>query len=293
MPAAEVDVDDDLVRALLAEQHPDLAELPLTLVASGWDNVLYRLGDELSVRLPRRALAAPLIEQEQRWLPELAPILPLPVPVPIRTGAPSDDYPWRWSICRWLDGATALESTIDDFDAAAISLGAFGRALHVPAPEDAPINGWFRGVDLALRDDAVQERINQLGTTIDAATVRARWAEFVAVPAWSAPPVWLHGDTHPGNILVNDGAVSAIIDFGDLTKGDPATDIAIAWMLLPPSSRPVFRDAVGVDDDTWRRGHGWALLFGVLLLATSADNARYHQLGEHTLHEALADRTEL
>ena len=297
MPAAEVDVDEPLVRRLLAEQFPDLAGLPLSPLAFGWDNAVLRLGDDLVVRLPRRAVAAALVAHEQRWLPTLAGSLPLPVPVPLRSGAPSPDagYPWPWSVCPWLPGTVAAERPPDDLDAAARTLGAFVRALHVPAPPDAPANP-YRGVPLPDRQPVLLDWLDRLrddhrqAPRLDVPAVRARWDELVSTPPWTGPAVWLHGDLHLANVLVDgpagDARLSAVIDFGDLTAGDPATDLFVAWQLLPPESRTAFRTAAapgGVDDDTWRRAEGWALVMAIAYLANSADNPMIASLGRRSL----------
>lgn len=296
MPAAEVDVTADLVRRLLAEQHPDLADLPVGLLASGWDNVVFRLGDELAARLPRREMAADIIVNEQRWLPELAPRLPLPVPAPVRTGAPGADYPWAWSIVPFLPGEPATAATPSDAGAAATALGAFLGALHVPAPPDAPANP-YRGVPLAWRDATVTANLSLLDGRVDHAAVLAVWEEALAAPAWDRDPVWLHGDPHPANVLVCDGRVCGVIDFGDITGGDPATDLAMAWMLLPAGCHDAFRAAYAaagngpVSDATWARGRGWALNLALVFLAYSADNPRLLGVGRRTLSAVLGTGT--
>lgn len=288
MPAAEVDVDEALVHALLEAQHPDLAGLPLRRVADGWDNVIFRVGDDLLARLPRRELAGPLVEHEQRWLPALAPTLPLPIPAPVRTGRPGRGYPWPWSICRWFDGASALETPPTDLPAAADALGGFLRALHRPAPPDAPRNP-YRGIPLADRAERTLAAIEQVDG-IDRDAARARWEELVATPPWTGPALWLHGDVHPGNLLVTEGRLSAVLDFGDLTSGDPASDLAVAWMLFPPEVRPAFRSAAGdVDDATWQRARGWALALGLVIAASSADNPAYAGLGARAIAAVMAD----
>jgi aminoglycoside phosphotransferase (APT) family kinase protein len=288
MPAAEVPVDVDLVRRLLEEQHPDLAERPLALVANGWDNAIFRLGDDLAVRLPRRALAVPLVEHEHRWLPDLAPRLPLPIPAPVRVGRPGCGYPWPWSVCPWFEGTTALETPPADPLAAATDLGRFLRALHEPAPPEAPANP-YRGIPLADREERTLDAIDHVDG-IDRRAVRARWDELSAAPRWDGPALWLHGDVHPGNLLVADGRLAAVLDFGDLTSGDPASDLAVAWMLLPPDARPAFRAAAGPDDDaTWTRAQAWALALGLVIGASSADNPAYARLSERTIAAAMTD----
>jgi aminoglycoside phosphotransferase (APT) family kinase protein len=288
-PAAEHPVDMSLVRLLLVEQHPDLAELPLSPVASGWDNVVFRLGDDLAVRLPRRASAAALAVTEQRWLPLLARHLPLPVPAPVRTGAPGAGYPWPWSVVPWLPGRIAARTAIADPEAAAATLGAFVAALATPAPANAPVNP-FRGVPLRDREAALLTRVEQLGAHVDRSQVLARWREAVAVAPWPGPDVWLHGDLHPANLLVHRGQLSAVIDFGDLTAGDPAADLAAAWMLFDPPERAVFRQATGrTDDGTWVRARGNALAHAIACLASAADDAVIGAIGARTLARVLDD----
>src|SRR5947209_5391215 len=202
MPAAEVDVDEALVRRLLAEQCPKLAGRPLRLVAFGWDNVVYRLGDDLVVRLPRRQVAAVLIENEQRWLPQLAAHLPLPIPAPVFAGRPGSGYAWHWSVTPWFDGDNALQTPPADPLDAAFVLGRFCAALHRPAPSDAPANP-VRGGPLTTRQTLLESALAAAGAcaAVDCAAVQARWNELAARPPWSGPSVWLHGDLHPGNIV--------------------------------------------------------------------------------------------
>ncbi|HEY9559035.1 MAG TPA: aminoglycoside phosphotransferase family protein, partial [Acidimicrobiales bacterium] len=269
-PAAEIDITEELVRGLLAEQHPDLAHLPLRRAGEGWDNAIFRVGDELCMRLPRRALSAPLVLLEQRWLPVLAPHLPLPVPVPVRAGQPSAalDYPWHWSVCPWLPGSPAESTPFADPLDAARQLGELQAALHRPAPADAPFNP-YRGVPLAERDERFRQGLEALGDSIDARAALGRWDDLVQTPPWAGPPLWLHGDVHPLNVLVEDGRISAVVDFGDITAGDPASDLAGAWTMFEPDARDAFRVAAGaaipVDDDTWRRAEAWALALGVAM----------------------------
>lgn len=290
MPGAEVDIDEALIRRLLREQHDDLAALPLRIVANGWDNTLARLGEDLVVRLPRRAAAAELIEHEQRWLPRLAEHLPLPVPAPRRCGVPGAGYPWAWSICPWFDGSNAAVSPPRDPMATAALLGRFLAALHTEAPADAPANP-YRGVPLRRRQALVERYLARLGSSVDARAVLRLWNAACALNPHDGPPLWLHGDLHPANIVVRDSEVAAVVDFGDLTGGDPATDISIAWMLLPPEARPAFRAALGgVDDVTWRRAAGNGLAHALACLASSADNAPMAAVGRRTLDALLADR---
>lgn len=280
-PAAEVDISPGLVSELLAEQRPDLKDRQVRVLANGWDNVICLVGDDLLTRLPRRALAAALVLHEQRWLPVLAPRLPLAVPAPVHAGYPAGRYRWPWSITPFFPGQVAATTPLADPAAAAASLGAFLRALHVPAPADAPENP-FRGMPLVQRRDTDIGNLTRAGHRVDAARVRELWAAAHAVPPWSGPAVWLHGDLHPANIVVNDDRLSAVIDFGDLTSGDPATDLSVAWMLFPAAAhREIFWDAYGQADAATRtRAMGWALSLSVVFLAHSADNPLMASIGE-------------
>ncbi|WP_262853064.1 aminoglycoside phosphotransferase family protein [Mumia quercus] len=299
MPAAEVDVTVPLVRGLLEDQHPDLAALPLTLVANGWDNVVLRLGDDLALRMPRRALGAELVAHEQRWLPVLAPRLPVAVPAPVRVGRPSDGtrapaYPWAWSVVPWFDGRVVGETAPADRGPLARPLAEVVSALHRPAPDDAPRNA-YRGVPLAARDAVFRERLAALGPPGADRLLRC-WERALAAPVWRGPALWLHGDLHPANILVTDGAdgvsLSALLDFGDVTAGDPASDLATAWLTFDGPGRVEFRARVSTagyaDAATWERAHGWAVLFAALFLTSSDDAPVLRAIGEHALTQVLA-----
>jgi aminoglycoside phosphotransferase (APT) family kinase protein len=288
MPAAEVDVDERLVRHLLGDQHPDLAGLPLRLVANGWDNVMWRLGDELAVRVPRRGAAAALVEHEQRWLPGLAAHLPVPVPVPVRAGRPTAEYPWPWSVVPWLAGSSAARLPAAGRAATAEQLAGFVRALHRPAPPDAPHNP-VRGVPLVTRDAAVRERLTT-GAVPYAGEVAALWEELSSTPVWAGPPLWLHGDLHPANLILDDeGRLAAVVDFGDLTAGDPATDLATAWLTFDAPGRRRFVAALAerYDDDTWRRARGWAVSMSTAMLAHSDDAPVLAAVGREALRHVL------
>ncbi len=289
MPAAEVAVSPDLVRRLLTAQHPDLADRPATVLANGWDNFICRLGEDLLIRMPRRELAAALVLHEQRWLPVLAPRLPLAVPAPVRTGQPGEGYPWSWSITRFLPGQVAARTPPADPAAAAAGMGEFLRALHEPAPDDAPANP-VRGVPLVDRHQTVTENMAILGGQIDQRLTAAMWMTARDIEPWDGPPLWLHGDLHPANILVHDGALSAVIDFGDITAGDPATDLSVAWMLFPdPAHRDVFWDAYGkADQNTKNRARGWALSLSLVCQAHSADNPLMTEIGRRAYRAVTA-----
>lgn len=277
-------MDEDLVRHLLRDQHPDLAGLPLQLCDAGWDNVMWRLGDRLAVRLPRRQVAADLVVKEQRWLPELAPDLPLPVPVPLRKGRPDVDYPWYWSVVPWLEGSPGDRTPITEVGASATRLGAFLRAMHRPAPAEAPYNPYRSGA-VASRADTFEERLAKLADYVDVDRTRAVWDAAVGSCLHPGEPLWVHGDLHPANTLVDRGLLAAVIDFGDLCAGDPAVDIGAAWMSLPDGGMPAFWDAYGTPDaDLVRRSMGWAVLFGLMLLEIGLEGRpTYADVGRATL----------
>lgn len=291
MPSAEVEIDEPLVRGLLSDQFPDLAALSIELVAEGWDNAVLRLGDDLCVRLPRRAAAVPLLEHEQRWLPQLAARLPLPVPAPVHVGVPGRGFPWRWSICPWLAGAPAATTAPGDLVEAADVLAGFLAALHQPAPADAPSNP-VRGVPVESRLDVWEAAMAAVDVPhVDATRVKRCWQAALDGGPFRGPRVWIHGDLHPANLLVDGGRLCAVIDFGDMAGGDPASDLACAWMLLDSPARERLRRRTSYDDATWARGHAWAAGLGVVMLANSADNAVIRGVGERSLREALADLT--
>jgi aminoglycoside phosphotransferase (APT) family kinase protein len=296
---ADLDVTADLARALLAEQHPDLAGLALELVAEGWDNVVLRLGPlddgtHLAVRLPRREVAAPLVRHEIEWLPRLAPRLPAAVPAPVRVGVPSDTlaYPWHWAVVPWVPGRRASDLPAEDMRALAAPLAAFYLALHSPAPAHAPHNP-VRGVPLRTRDAPVRGRLER-GLVPDAERVLALWERLRGAPVWSGAPSWLHGDPHPGNLVVaEDGTLAAVVDFGDLTSGDPATDLAAGWLVLDAAGREVFRRELAArypaDDPVWLRARAWALCMATSMFESGPEHAWVREIGIAALRRVLDD----
>lgn len=293
-PAAEVDVGEDLVRRLLVDQHPDLARLPLRPESNGWDNTVWRLGDHLAVRLPRRTVAARLVEKEQRWLPTLAErvgaVSDVVLPVPVRVGRPAAGYPWPWSVVPWVAGRSAGTVAPAARTALADALAVVVRALHVPAPPDAPDNP-VRSMPLAGRDDAVRGRL-AAASLPRRDEVAELWGELSTTSPWEGPATWIHGDLHPHNLVVDDdGALAAVIDFGDLTAGDPATDLATAWMTFDAVGRARFRTLLAdrYDEATWRRAKGWALSIATAMVVMSDDDEVIRAIGRHTLDEVLDD----
>ena len=263
-------------------------------VGEGWDNAVFRLGEEFAVRLPRRAASAPMIEHELRWLPELAPRLPLPVPTPVRTGRPGSGFPWAWSVVRWVPGTNAANGELRNPQAVALALGQFLRALHQPAPDDAPRSP-FRSIPLDARTSRLHEHLDQLGDTINRERVLAVWDRLVITPRWSGPPTWIHGDLHPANLLLVDDHLASVIDFGDITCGDPATDLSVMWMLLPPEHRETLFTAAGrrrsnpADEQMWRRARGWALAIGVAVVALGREGNPLTELGRIAIAAALEE----
>ena len=269
-PEAEVDIDERLVRELIRDQHPDLAGRPLRFVDAGFDNSTWRLGDDLAVRLPRRAVAAELMDHEQRWLPVLAPDLPLPIPAPVRLGIPAPDYPWGWSIVPWMEGEPGDCSPVTDAHDAGRRLGGFLRALHREAPPDAPFNAW-RSVTLASRTRAFEDRLDAAGAAVDGPSLRTVWDAAVSATPHPRLPTWVHGDLHPANTIVSGGTVVGVIDFGDLCAGDPATDIGAAWMSIPAEAFRDFGSAYGeLDQALVARALGWATLFALMFLGLAS-----------------------
>lgn len=286
----EIVIDVLLVRQLLSAQFPQWADLSISPVQSvGTDNAIYHLGTDMCVRLPRIANAAELIEKEQRWLPQLAQKLPLATPVLLGKGIPDENYPWHWSIYQWLEGEDASIRQITDLNQDAIDLAHFLIALQKIDTTDGPPSR--RGVPLAMQDNATRSALQSLDGVIDTDLATAVWQECLQASVWDKPPVWTHGDLLPANLLIQNGLLSAVIDFGCLGIGDPACDLIVAWSFFSSESREIFRDALGVDDATWRRGRGWALSIGLIILPYYKDtNPGLVAVGKRMIHEILAER---
>ena len=263
------EIDEHLARRLVDSQFPHWADLPITPVDhDGWDNRTFRLGERMTVRLPSGDWYALQVAKEQRWLPVLAPRLPLPIPTPVARGAPGEGYPHPWSVYRWLDGEIASESRIADLTAFATTLAGFLVALRGVEAADGPAPGrhnFFRGGPLTTYADETIDAIETLGDEIPGDAARRVWDDALAAH-WDSDPVWFHGDVAEGNLLLRDGRLAAVIDFGTSGVGDPACDVVIAWTLLSGPSRDAFRAALGVDSGTWSRGRGWALWKALITL---------------------------
>jgi aminoglycoside phosphotransferase (APT) family kinase protein len=289
----DLHVDEALAARLVAAQHPDLAGR-VRLVANGWDNAVFRLGEAHAIRMPRRTTSVGLTLNEQRWLPELARRLSVAIPAPVRVGVPAPElgYDAPWSIVPWLDGANAVGVDAVARAAAAAPLAAFVAELGVPAPADAPANA-FRGVPLVDRDDTVRVRLAS-GRVPGAARLAEAWNRALAASAWSGPKAWLHGDLHPANLLLTpSGSLAAVVDFGDVTAGDPATDLATAWLTFDPRARQEFRAEAerrrDVDESTWDRARGWALVIASAVVEQAGTSSLFGRAGAYVLEQVLLD----
>jgi len=287
-------IDASLVRHLVAAQFPQWAHLPIRPVEfGGWDNRTFHLGEQMTVRLPSAAAYALQVEKEQRWLPKLAPHLPLPIPVPLAMGQPGDGYPWHWSVYRWLDGEVATIEGIADLRQFALDLADFLVALYrvdaTGGPAPGPHN-FYRGGPLTVYDGETRQAIAALEGTIDTDAATAVWEDALAA-TWRGSPVWVHGDVAAGNLLVETGRLSAVIDFGSSGVGDPACDLAIAWTLFIGESREIFRAAIPLDEATWARGRGWTLWKALITLAAlPGTDDRAASASRRILDDVLGER---
>ena len=289
----KVHIDVSLVRRLIATQFPQWADLPVKLVElSGWDNRTFHLGEQMTARFPSAAEYSPQVEKEHRWLPKLAPLLPLPIPVPLAMGKPAEGYPWHWSIYRWLDGKTASIERINDLYQFATALAEFLVALQQIDATGGPMAGphnFYRGGPLTTYDAETRQAIAILGDEIDANTVTAVWNAALA-STWYGSPVWVHGDVAVENLLIEKGQLSAVIDFGSMGVGDPACDLAIAWTFFKGESRDAFRAAMKLDSATWARGRGWTLWKALIVCAAlPGTNSSEIEKSRLIIDEVLAD----
>lgn len=289
MHAEEIDLDVDLVRGLLADQFPRWAKLPIRpFASSGTVNALFRLGDDMAVRLPRVEWGVDDVAKDHEWLPRLAPLLPFPIPMLLGKGAPGPDYPWPWSVYRWIEGENPVENSLEDPRSLAADLATFVAAFReVDLPDGPPA---YRGGPLSDMDASARSAIKDLHGMIDTDAATAAWDEALRVPDWSGPPVWVHADLLPGNLLVDRGRLTAVLDFATTGVGDPACDLIVAWSVLPAGVRDDFRLALQADDAAWARGRGRALAIALIQLPyyqhtnpVMAANARY------VIREVLAD----
>ena len=264
-----LNVEPEQVERLIAVQFPEFGHLPIRPVdASGWDNFTFHLGEKMSVRLPSAPWYVEQVAKEQQWLPRLAASLPFVIPVPLRLGQPGEGYPYPWSIYDWIEGDNASNSTVGNFTEFATTVGKFLLALHQVDASDGPPAGahcFFRGGSLAVYDTETRDAIEALNGEIKAVQANEVWDTALA-SSWSSAPVWVHGDFASGNILVRDGRLCAVIDFGCACVGDPACDLVISWTFLAGESREAFRRTVEMDKDTWARARGWALWKALITL---------------------------
>jgi aminoglycoside phosphotransferase (APT) family kinase protein len=293
----EVDIDLSLARRLIANQFPLWAKLPVEpFPSAGTENMIYRLGDDMAIRLPRTPGAEVQLAKEHRWLPRLAPLLPLAIPIPLARGAPAEKYPSPWSVYRWLPGENMTLGPLANLDQGATEMAHFVAALQQIDTTGGPPPGrhnFFRGEPLAKRDEETRAAVTSLQGIINSDLALVAWEEALKAPAWSGPPVWIHGDLLPSNLLVVEGELSAVIDFGGLAVGDPACDLIVAWSTLSASTRHIFRATLGVDEATWARGRGWALSFGLIALPYyQVTNPELAGIARTTIDEVLADHAQ-
>ncbi len=291
----QIDTNELLVRRLLADQFPRWADLPVTAIpSSGTENAIFRLGDEMAVRLPYRPVKDTQLEKLDRWLPRLGPHLPLSIPKPLARGAPSREYPAAWSIVRWLDGEEATLERLADPVEAAKKLAAFVRALIAIDTTGGPAPGthnFWRGVALGARDEMTRKCIRESEGLVDTEAVMRAWEHDLGAPVWDGPPTWLHGDLAPDNMLLTDGRPSAVIDWGGLGVGDPATELLPAWNLFRDASREAYRQALAFDDATWARGRGLALSTAIVALPYYNDTIPIRaKHAKAVIREVLADQ---
>ncbi|MFD7902773.1 phosphotransferase [Kitasatospora sp. NPDC059747] len=275
MIESEIEISEDLVRDLLREQHADLADLPIREVAGGWGNQMWRLGDKLAVRMQRMDKLPDLQLKERRWLPVLAPRLPLPIPIPVRNGAPSERFPKVWTVMTWVEGTPLDHGSITCGDHAADTLAAFLKALHAEAPADAPAASDFGAHPRECTDgfEGFLRAVELGGFAGD--DIRAVWDDAVAAPEWKGPRVWVHGDLHPANVVVADGTLAGVVDFGAVFAGDPAWDLVAAWLLLPAGGASRFFDSYAqADDAAVRRARGLAAMKSLFLMLMGQNGDR-------------------
>jgi aminoglycoside phosphotransferase (APT) family kinase protein len=287
-------IDAALARGLVERQFPRWAGLAVAAVSiSGTDNAIFRLGEDKAVRLPRLARVAGQAEKEWRWLPRLAPALPLAVPTPLALGAPDAAYPWPWTVCRWVEGEPVTLERLADPEAAARDLAGFLIALRAQDAAGGPRHGahnFYRGQPLSVRAEPTRAAISRLADVADAQALSRAWEACLEAPAWDGPPMWIHGDLHRSNLLARDGRLCGVIDFGGLGVGDPACDLMVGWSLFEPRSRAALREALAPDEASWARGRGWALWNAIAALDYYRDaNPTLAATSRHAMGQVLAE----
>ncbi len=289
----DVELSVELVRRLLRAQFPRWADLEVTEVASqGWDNRTFRLGHDLSVRLPSADGYAPQVDREHRWLPHLGRAMVTPIPAPVAKGTPTPELPRAWSIYRWLEGTPLNEASVVDLAGLAVDLTEFlVRLENVVVPRDAPppepSNG-FRGGPFGRYLAEAQAAVLVLAGPLREEA--RRWLQEAAEGTWSSQPVWVHGDIAAGNLLVGPaGRLAAVIDFGCLAAGDPACDLTAAWTIFDESTRETFRQGLPHDADAWRRARGWALWKAAITLGSEQEGSPKHRDAQRTVQQLWSD----
>jgi aminoglycoside phosphotransferase (APT) family kinase protein len=293
MNTEEPHIDVDIARSLVRSQFPRWADLSVAPVQSeGWCNQTFHLGDRMVIRLPRHVAYTEQVRKEADWLPRLAPLLPFSVPEPLAVGAPSEHYPWHWSVYNWIEGETARPERIACMSAFAADLAEFLSALQAISPLEGPGPGqhnFYRGGALTAYDTQTREAISALGARVDAAAALTVW-ERATASSWLEPPVWIHGDVSVGNLLVSGGRLNAVIDFGNLAVGDPACDLAMYWTVFDEAAKRSFRNGLLLGRETWARGRGW-VLWKALILAAGFTSSNAYEASQPwgIIEEVLSD----
>ncbi len=289
-------IDELLVKKLISKQFPQWKDLPIRKVTlNGWDNKTFHLGKHMTVRLPSMKEYEPQVEKEHMWLPKLAPLLPLKVPKPLAMGKPEEGYPWKWSVYSWIEGESSVSADIADWCKFANDLALFLVALHKIDTTGGPLAGlhnFHRGGSLKIYDIETRKTLELLKGQIDTETATKIWETAIATE-WTHPPLWVHGDISAGNLLLKDGRLHAVIDFGQLAKGDPACDLAIAWTMFKGKSREIFQKMIHLDSETWNRARAWAL-WKALLVASGFTNPNNRESMDcwRIIDEILSDFTQ-
>jgi aminoglycoside phosphotransferase (APT) family kinase protein len=289
----KTEITAELVAELIEAQFPKWAGLPITAVEeNGWDNNTFRLGGDMLVRLPSGERYVAAVEKEQRWLPYLSESLPVPIPQSLAMGAPGCGYPWPWSIYRWLPGQHATIDRVPDLDGFATEVGAFLNSLYRVDTADGPqpgLHNFFRGGDLSTYDGETRAALAALDGETDVGAATQAW-EVALTASWTGSPVWIHGDVHPTNLLVIEGRLNAVIDWGCMAVGDPACDLVIAWSFFSGSSRETFKSALGFDEAAWARARGWALWKSLIWLAREVGNPEVAQTARERVEDLIAEQ---